>query len=776
MLRRSGKKALLAIAGIAILGAFASFYMTRRGPSDTVTIPRNPSARLIGGSDDGYIDPASCATCHPKIAAAYSQTGMARSFYRARPEKMVEDFAKANSYYHAPSDERYTMIVRGGDYFQRRHQLAGGREVNAFEQQIHYVMGSGNHARTYLHLDPAGKLTQLPLGWYSEKGGFWAMNPNYDLPQHSGFQREIGFGCMFCHNGYPEVAPGEDGSGREPRYRGRLPEGIDCQRCHGPGRDHVKAISSGGGMEKVRAAILNPARLAPERQLEICMQCHLETTTRSLPHSIVRFDRGVFSFRPGEPLENYELNFDYAPGKGPKGLFEIAHTVYRLRQSACFLSTAGTPRAMTCTTCHNPHQALRGEEATAHYQAVCRQCHAATQHTVSGDCLGCHMPKRRTSDVVHTVMTDHYIQRRKPAGDLLAPLGEQHETETTRYRGEVVPYYPPQLPQTEENELYVAAAQVVDASNLEKGIPRLQAAIDRSHPKQAGFYFHLAEAYTKSGREATAFPLYEAAVERAPKHRDAWLGYGLALSKAGKVEEAAAVLERALKQLPDDPLVLNNLGEVYLAGKPSKALESLRRAVEIDPALVAAQNNLGLAYSALGNTEQAVRSWQEAIRIQPGTPIGHNSLANSFADRGDFAQAETHYRLAIRFDPGYVDAHFNYAILLAGQGKSSQAESELREVIKLDPNSALAYSNLAGILQQKGNTRGAIEQYRMALVKDPTLDRPHLGLGMALGSLGDYAGARREFEQAAKSPDPSVHDAAGEALKKLQTVESSRQR
>src|SRR5436190_216190 len=81
-------------------------------------------------------------------------------------------------------------------------------------------------------------------------------------------------------------------------------------------------------------------------------------------------------------------------------------------------------RAMTCTTCHNPHEASRGAEASAHYAQVCRQCHSNGSHTASGDCIACHMPKRRTDDVVHAVMTDHYIQRRKPNRDLLAAVTE----------------------------------------------------------------------------------------------------------------------------------------------------------------------------------------------------------------------------------------------------------------------------------------------------------------------------------------------------------------
>ena len=99
-------------------------------------------------------------------------------------------------------------------------------------------------------------------------------------------------------------------------FAGDLPEGIDCQRCHGPGRAHVESARNGASPAAVRAAIVNPGRLAPERQIEVCLQCHLESTSRPLPYSLRRYGRGMFSYRPGEALENYILHFDRAPGTG----------------------------------------------------------------------------------------------------------------------------------------------------------------------------------------------------------------------------------------------------------------------------------------------------------------------------------------------------------------------------------------------------------------------------------------------------------------------------
>src|SRR5262249_55279547 len=152
--------------------------------------------------------------------------------------------------------------------------------------------------------------------------------------------------------------------------RGAVPEGIDCGRCHGPGREHIERARTG----KSPGAILNPARLSRERQLELCFQCHLESTSRRLPYSIRRYGRSFFSYRPGEPLEDYVFHFD----GGPEDKFEIDGAGYRLMQSACFLKSG----VLTCTTCHNPHQALRGEAATQAYVRVCQSCHP-TAHRAS---------------------------------------------------------------------------------------------------------------------------------------------------------------------------------------------------------------------------------------------------------------------------------------------------------------------------------------------------------------------------------------------------------
>ena len=204
---------------------------------------------------------------------------MARSFHP--PEQL-----QPTTFFHEASRTWYSVAQRDGKSYQRRWRIGpGDKEIDVQELSIDYVMGSGNHARTYLHRTERGALIELPLGWYSEKGGTWAMSPGYDrdyiLPPNT-----IAYECMSCHNAYPRIPAGHEQPGSEPLYSGALPEGIDCQRCHGPGANHVRMAQTGAGSAAIRASIVNPKRLAPYRQMEVCMQCHLETTSLRLPHSV----------------------------------------------------------------------------------------------------------------------------------------------------------------------------------------------------------------------------------------------------------------------------------------------------------------------------------------------------------------------------------------------------------------------------------------------------------------------------------------------------------
>ena len=353
------------------------------------------------------------------------------------------------------------------------------------------------------------------------------------------------------------------------------------------------------------------------------MQCHLETTSSPLPASIVRYERGPFSYRPGEPLGDFILHFDHATGTGYDDKFEITGAAYRLRQSACFRKTNG---ALTCTACHNPHGDPGKEESARHYTEVCRQCHApaldrlvsAGKHPVSEDCAGCHMPKRRTDDVVHAVMTDHYIQRRKPARDLLAEKPEQRQTEATAYRGNVRLYYPPSLPKAED-ELYLAIAQVTQNSNLNEGIAKLSAAIQKYHPERAEYYLQLGDGLSKAGRFNEAVPVYEEAVRREPESAAAIERLAACLSSLKQYSRAEAAFKRGLA-LVSNAAGWVQLGMVYLGtGKSPDAISAFEKAAQLDPDMAEAYNSAGAIEFENGDAVRAEAACEMRFASSPIT-------------------------------------------------------------------------------------------------------------------------------------------------------------
>jgi predicted CXXCH cytochrome family protein len=705
-------KVYLAIGVAVVAGVFAAWWIYtwwiyKTSPRHTEAGPRN-----------AYVDAAVCADCHGEIAASYRKTGMGRSFYRVRPEDMIPS---GKPFYHKASASYFEMVSRDGKYYQRRWQIGfDGKETNIDEKQVDFAVGSGNHSRTYLHLANQGVLQVLPLSWYSEKGGYWDMSPGYDQPDYPGSVRPVHYECMFCHNAYPKIpASMEHAASAEMTFAQPIPEGIDCQRCHGPGQRHVELASNGGTPEQIRAAIVNPKRLPPDREIEVCLQCHLETTSLDLPHSIRRFDRAPFSYKPGEPLGDFSLEFDRSGGM-PDGRFEIAQAAYRLRESQCFLKSQDKGEgALRCTTCHDPHEVPRGPAAKAHYNGVCQNCHAsifnarsaATMHTAGADCVGCHMPKRRTDDVVHVVMTDHLIQRRKPEGDPLAPKAEIVESAANKYRGEVVAYYPSSVG---KDSLYLADAQIRNQTNLSVGLQSVQSLIDAQHPSQAEFYAELALGYRAANDLGHAIPMFEEAVKREPTaYRFTQLGN--AEMEARQWTQAEASLRRAIELAPDDATAWGTLGWVlWQQNKAAEARSALEKAVALDPELPEMHNNLASVLWGSGDQASAEREFREALRIQPGVAEWRLNLGRVLASRSEMPEALFQFEQAVKLKPDLAEARLAYGSLLADRGDLTAAIPQLQAAVRLQSDLWRAHFELAEALGRSGNTAGALEQLRIA--------------------------------------------------------------
>lgn len=635
-MRRRGLSTLGAVLLVAL--ATTVFAGARKPPSDPLVLLGHS---VTQGAAPGYIEDSACATCHAKIYRSYQEVGMARSFARAQPDRLSESLA-GSRFYHAASKSHFEMNIRDGRLFFKRYQIdEDGVPVNVFEQAVDYVIGSGHHARSYVYRTPSGELFQLPIGWYSQTRE-WAMSPGFDRPRNDGVLRPVRRECLFCHNAYPDVPADSDAHWAPQTFPATLPEGIGCQRCHGPGAAHVRAaLDRTSSSEAILSTIVNPKRLDSERREAVCLQCHLLAAV-ALP-GVRRFDRDDYSFRPGEKLGDYMVHVDIDEARPAADRFEIDHQGYRLRQSRCFLESQGR---LSCTTCHDPHVRIPAADRAAHYAAVCLSCHerhapVADASVAAEDCTGCHMPKRRTQDVVHVVMTDHKIVRRGPA-DATAPL-EESEADVRGVRL----LDPATLPPGPEREASLSVAALRGRATPD-ALEQLREALLASPPRAITPVFDLAMGQIKLKEFAECEKTLAGILTKSPNDVLALQWTGICRVGQNKPKEAIDLFERVLKAAPDTVEAHFNLGLLLAGqGEHKRAAVHLERAVALRPNLAAGWYRLARTRAHLGRTDESVLAYRRALEIDPSYAPAYVELGQTLVERGDRAGARRTFKLGM---------------------------------------------------------------------------------------------------------------------------------
>ncbi|MEX2500659.1 MAG: tetratricopeptide repeat protein [Wenzhouxiangellaceae bacterium] len=568
------------------------------------------------GAAAGYVDDQGCRRCHPREFDSFQQVGMAQSMRRPAEDVMIEDFDD-NHFFHEPSGRHYEMHWDGTSLRFERYQLTvDGERFNRFETGVDWILGSGNRTRSYLFRTPGGELYQLPIGWYTQDGE-WGMSPGFEAADHPGVNRRARRECLFCHNAYPELPVGGDHRWQPHVFPEDLPEGIGCQRCHGPGAEHIRTVLRGRSGGEIRDAIVNPARLPPERRDDVCNQCHLLPAVAMI--GTRRFERGDFSFRPGEVLSDYMLHVDIeVADEPPGGRFEINHHAYRLRQSSCFVESAGK---LSCLSCHDPHRKLARPAARDHFRDACLQCHqrhdelpAAGRLTSDGDdCVACHMPERRTDDVIKVTMTDHRIA----AGPFNAAALTAPKEKVTPSVDDVYFYLPGQAPEGALAGIY-RAVTVLHAAFNPAAMQHLAGQLGKVTLETPVPFLYLAKAQMAAGAYENARRTLEWVLERrrdAPQVRE-WLG--IVYLRTGKIELARDHLQAALERDPDAPETLYNLALIEIQrDNLTRALELLDRAVALRPNLAAAWYYRGSVLHQTDRPREAEASLHRALGIDP---------------------------------------------------------------------------------------------------------------------------------------------------------------
>ena len=116
-----------------------------------------------------------------------------------------------------------------------------------------------------------------------------------------------------------------------------------------------------------------------------------------------------------------------------------------------------------------------------------------------------------------------------------------------------------------------------------------------------------------------------------------------------------------------------------------KAAAAYRKALELDPYLVAALINLANIHYGHDELAEAQALYERAIGLEPDFFEAHFNLGNIYHDLARFPEAQACYREALRLNPFYADAHFYLAVSFEKMGLSEEARPHWRAYQQLAP-------------------------------------------------------------------------------------------
>jgi tetratricopeptide (TPR) repeat protein len=525
---------------------------------------------------------------------------------------------------HNPFDalgSRWEVERRGKRVWHKATLVGAEREtLLENEMEVHFVIGSGNQGHSYL-TNRDGYLFQTPISWFTRKQ-IWDKSPGFQDEERTG--RPITAECLFCHANRVHPIEGSRNRFETPVFDGYA---IGCERCHGPGEQHVENPGRRDPETQIDFTIVNPRWLAPELRQSVCEQCHLEGDAR-----IIRRGRELYDFRPGLPFDSFWSVFVRA-SESPAD-HRAVHHVEQLAASRCYQLSQENPsegkRKLGCGTCHNPHDRPTPEDRVSYFRKQCLGCHgdrgcslpavARLTKNKEDSCIDCHMPRFSTTDIAHAASTDHRI---------------------------IVRAESPPVPG--EQSLPAEGLPLVEFHTARAG------ASDNDSSRDLGLALvHLINQgrWPSSRLSVQALTLLDAALEKDPEDLDAVKARADILAPLNRRREALMAYEAIIARSPRR--------ETSLAGAAQVASE-LR------------QWELALSYA------------RRLVAINPWIPDYRRNLILILSQLRLWDDIQTESQAWMRLDSTSIDARIFWIASLIRKNKNAEADAEFAKVELLRP-------------------------------------------------------------------------------------------
>ena len=317
-----------------------------------------------------------------------------------------------------------------------------------------------------------------------------------------------------------------------------------------------------------------------------------------------------------------------------------------------------------------------------------------------------------------------------------------------------------------------ATAELLARSLRDRGIPeRALDVLNRAllqHPDDYWLHVQTALAHheCRPRHDAEAVAHFRVALALRPQDIAMHNDLGCFLRAQGKLEDARAILSRAIELSPSYPHPHNNLGNVLKdQGKLDQAISCYRKAIELDPDAGGYHYNLGFALKERGMIDEAITSYRRAIELKQKSAGAYSGLGSSLKRQGNLDEAIACFQRAVELRPENGGYHYNLGNALSSQGNLDEANACYRKAIEL--NYVDAYHNLGNALLKQKELEEAADNYRKAIELTPGNANSHYGLGVALNRQGKIDEAIDCYRTAIElKPEMSgAYDALGTVLR-----------
>jgi hypothetical protein len=315
-----------------------------------------PPTPLVLAEDAGkFVGSDACKSCHEPEFGAHAQSVHSRTVFRGDSPESKKVFGDSSP----PLRDRalgasYTFLVQDGQPLSRVQKRDG-----VVEMRPSYLIGSGKYGQTPVY-ERDGLYTEGRASYYPTMSRwFWTPGQVTETYSRQPEGRRLGMdetmACFLCHG---TVIAQSDTEALGPGTR----LDIGCERCHGPGKDHILAARAG---VKDARAIHTYRQASASTVMNLCTQCHR---------------------RPVNGAGD-EIALD-------RNLPRFAGTA--LAASRCYKQSPGK---MSCVTCHDPHAPVSHDAGS--YERVCLSCHQTAEKRTKAcpvnprsGCIPCHMPSQ----------------------------------------------------------------------------------------------------------------------------------------------------------------------------------------------------------------------------------------------------------------------------------------------------------------------------------------------------------------------------------------------